>query len=265
MKLKVIGWTHYEDTRFPEGEYSHAAEAAIIAAICECGFEFTGWHHQEALYGAPVLNDGCIYRYSQRGWGRVMAEAHGMTAPMDYAYYAFLWENPEDATAPTWEYSVWKKIDAHAKDLLTFEENEYLYEDSVTTCFPHPELGERGIYTLTDEERETVEGEGIVRQVPEVVYRALFGGDLRETFVLDETVCRREDDKIVLPLTPDLYFIAEGDFVTLGDKTYPVGEVLEYRDVSRDVENAALYTFAEGHKDAVEAYKRAPRILKITI
>ena len=88
MKLKVIGWTYY-GTQLPQGKLGWAARNAIIDDIKEHGYLFSGWAHQEGNFCAPVLNDGKIYRFSQRGWGGVMAEAHGYTGRMDYTLFAF--------------------------------------------------------------------------------------------------------------------------------------------------------------------------------
>lgn len=88
MKLRVIGWTDYDEER-AEGDNGWAARNAIIDDIRQNGYEFSGWAHQEGANCAPVLNDGRIYRFSQRGWGDLMAEAHGFFGPMDYAKFAF--------------------------------------------------------------------------------------------------------------------------------------------------------------------------------
>ena len=89
MKLRVVGWTYYDDA-LPQGEVGWAAQNAIIDEIKERGYLFSGWAHQEADLCAPVLNDGKMYLFSQRGWGGVMAEAHGYTGRMDYAKFAFM-------------------------------------------------------------------------------------------------------------------------------------------------------------------------------
>lgn len=89
MKLRVVGWTYYEED-WPQSQGTWAERYAIIDEIKKHGYNFSGWSHQEALNCAPVLNDGTICCYSQRGWGDIMAEAHGFTGFMDYAKFAFL-------------------------------------------------------------------------------------------------------------------------------------------------------------------------------
>ena len=89
MKLRVIGWTYYDDD-LPQGENCWAARNAVVDEIKKQGYLFSGWSHQECQNCAPVLNDGKIYCFSQRGWGDVMAEAHGYTNRMDYVKFAFV-------------------------------------------------------------------------------------------------------------------------------------------------------------------------------
>ena len=88
MKLRVIGWTYYDDD-LPQGENCWAARNAIVDEIKKHGYLFSGASHQEGYYCAPVCNDGKIYRFSQRSWGSIMAEAHGYTKRMDYVKFAF--------------------------------------------------------------------------------------------------------------------------------------------------------------------------------
>ncbi len=95
MKYRVVGWTNYDDPSVGDGPATEAACNAIIDEIKRCDYLFTGWHHQESLYGAPVLNDGLRRCFSQRGFGAVMAEAQGLTGLFSYSTYAFLWDNNE--------------------------------------------------------------------------------------------------------------------------------------------------------------------------
>ena len=89
MKYKVIGWDNYDTSEWKDGDASDAVVEAICDDIKKNGYEFSGYYHQEGWSGAPVLNDGLRYCFSQRGWGEVMAQAHGYTGFMDYAIYAF--------------------------------------------------------------------------------------------------------------------------------------------------------------------------------
>lgn len=88
MKLRVIGWTYYGDD-LPQGKIGWAARNAIVDEIKKQGYLFSGASHQDCDYCVPVCNDGKIYRFSQRNWGDVMAEAHGCMCRMDYVKFAF--------------------------------------------------------------------------------------------------------------------------------------------------------------------------------
>lgn len=88
MKLRVIGWTYYDDD-LEQGEVGWAARHAIVDEIKKQGYLFSGWSHEECCCCVPVLNDGKMYCCSQRGWGDIMAEAHGYTGRMDYVRFAF--------------------------------------------------------------------------------------------------------------------------------------------------------------------------------
>ncbi len=102
MKLRVVGWVCYDDD-YPEGIMGWAARNAVIDDIRAHGYEFSGWAHQEGYCCAPLLNDGKIYRFSQRGWGDVMAEAHGYMGEMDYCRYAFMTDSANE-TRPEGSY-----------------------------------------------------------------------------------------------------------------------------------------------------------------
>lgn len=91
MKYKVIGWTDYDDI-FYDVEIGHASDAAtqaIIDDIREHKYSFSGYDHQESVCCVPVLNDGKKRLYTQRGFGGLMAEAHGYRGSMDYALFSY--------------------------------------------------------------------------------------------------------------------------------------------------------------------------------
>ena len=76
MKFSVIGWTNYEDERYPEhrGDYG-AVDRAVEEAVKAGGFRFGGDTHQSDAPCTPVLSDGTRALFSFREWGYVMAEA----------------------------------------------------------------------------------------------------------------------------------------------------------------------------------------------
>ncbi len=89
MKLRVVDWVDYDDD-YPDSDLGWAARNAVIDEIRAHGYSFSGWAHQEGYRCTPLLNDGTVCRYSQRGWGDVMAEANGDMGEMDYAMFAFM-------------------------------------------------------------------------------------------------------------------------------------------------------------------------------
>jgi hypothetical protein len=91
MKYRVVGWTNYDDESVEESGNSigFAERNAIIDDIKNNGYLFSGYDHQEMWDCAPVLNDGKKRCFSQRGWGGVMAEAHGYFGAYDYPLFTF--------------------------------------------------------------------------------------------------------------------------------------------------------------------------------
>lgn len=91
MKYKVIGWTDYDDIFYDveTGHSSDAATQAIIDDIIAHKYSFSGYDHQESACCVPVLNDGKKRLYTQRGFGGLMAEAHGYRGSMDYALFSY--------------------------------------------------------------------------------------------------------------------------------------------------------------------------------
>ena len=91
MKYRVVGWTSYDDESTPDstGSIGFAERNAIIDDIKANGYLFSGYDHQEMWDCAPVLNDGKKRCFSQRGWGGVMAEAHGYFGAYDYSLFTF--------------------------------------------------------------------------------------------------------------------------------------------------------------------------------
>ncbi|MBD5391128.1 hypothetical protein HDR67_03900 [bacterium] len=75
MRYEVIGWVDSEECDYPKHKYITAPiDAAIIKEIRKHGYLFGGDAHERYC---PLLNDGTYVRYSWRGWGRIMALAHG--------------------------------------------------------------------------------------------------------------------------------------------------------------------------------------------
>lgn len=96
MKYRVVGWVYYDDPSFEDEDCNESALQAIIEDIRKNGYLFTGYDHQETFDCAPVLNDGKRRCFSQRGFGGVMAKAHGDYSRMGYSRYAFDWYTGSD-------------------------------------------------------------------------------------------------------------------------------------------------------------------------
>ena len=110
MKYRVIGWTYYDDDSIKDKEVTYAAREAIKDEIKKCGYQITGWHHQEWSHCTPVLNDGKKRTFSQRGWGALMAEAFGDIGAYAYARYTFIGPvDPDEYKLP--QYSEFKKVE----------------------------------------------------------------------------------------------------------------------------------------------------------
>lgn len=75
MRYEVIGWVDSEECDYPKHkDITAPVDAVIIKEIRMHGYLFGGDAHERYC---PLLNDGTYVRYSWRGWGRIMALAHG--------------------------------------------------------------------------------------------------------------------------------------------------------------------------------------------
>lgn len=94
-KRKVVKWTHWDDSRYPEIKWTgnwddmRVYELAIIEAIREHGYRMKGESHQRHPYGVPVFDDGTRYEVSFRHWGELMAKALGIEGEHAYVTWAF--------------------------------------------------------------------------------------------------------------------------------------------------------------------------------
>ncbi len=264
MKLKVIGWTYNDDYRYPEKDASYAVCEAIMDAIREGGYLFSGQDHQNLQEATPVLNDGHMYSFSQRGWGGVMAEAHGETDPMDYAGYAFFVDEKERKMPPEEAY-IGTVIRNAAREMLTPEAYDELFSGDYTIRYPQETLGPYDIYMLTPEEADEINLFPEVRQIPRAVLERIFPTELAETYMLDDEICNITESTITLPYRDELRYLDKGDTVVIGGTNYLVQKIEQYKDVSPEIQRAIMYTSTEGYAEALEIYRRAPYMIKIHI
>lgn len=96
MKFEVIGWTSYDNNRYPvhKGDVG-AVERAVLEALRAGGYRFGGNRHQDDDSCTPVLNDGTRVCYSSRGWGGIMALALDIPDPKGMAYMQWYMDNIE--------------------------------------------------------------------------------------------------------------------------------------------------------------------------
>lgn len=87
MKYRVIGWINQDATFPPDAEQTFAERNAVIDEIRRQKYVFSGEEHQDCPFCVPVLNNGKKFSCSRRGWGELMAEAHGYTDPFGYARF----------------------------------------------------------------------------------------------------------------------------------------------------------------------------------
>lgn len=86
MKYKIVGWTSYEDNGFKEMPFmSHHAYLCLIKEIRDKGYHISGYDHQENDW-VPIFNTRQVVRYSQRGWGALMADAEQIGQKDGYEY-----------------------------------------------------------------------------------------------------------------------------------------------------------------------------------
>ncbi len=180
MKYRVIGWTDYDNDLFQDGELSDAVMYAISDDIRENGYFFSGFDHQERLYGAPVLNDGKRRTFSQRGFGAVMAMAYDTEGDYAYSLYAFA-VKPEMCRMPSIEAEVGYKPDCDltedfeielgvaeyevAKDSheITFEDIDYFRMIDRGDRLHLLVGGERHRYNVISAERTRIDGNTVLK------------------------------------------------------------------------------------------------------
>lgn len=205
MKLRVVGWVApYAVTE--QGEVSWAVRNAIIDEIRKHGYEFSGPTHGESGC-TPVLNNGKKYLFSTRGWGDIMAEAHGYTGSMDYLIYYMPPEHGGEK-CPDTDLNEFDYVSVEdMEETLAFfynDDEEYRNELLNTSKFltPETDLNERMELQVTQDIVDRAFGEG----------------------------------KITVPVLPRLRYLDRGDTLALicGEDAYEftVEEVVRKRDLS---------------------------------
>ena len=104
MKYEVVGWTAYDDQKYPSYEYvsdeeSQKAWDAVAKEIREKGYSIGGDAHQFREDCTPVLNDGSAFRCSMREWGALMADAYGV-GDEKYSYMLWYMDDYNESSRP---------------------------------------------------------------------------------------------------------------------------------------------------------------------
>ena len=83
--MKIIGWTDWDNQEYEEmfplgGKHTwrdkEEVERIIAEELRSKGYKFTGDYHQNGDHGAPVFDNGKIYKGFQREWASIMADAY---------------------------------------------------------------------------------------------------------------------------------------------------------------------------------------------
>jgi len=131
MKYRIIGWTDYDNSRVHFKEQTIAKRNVVIDEIRKNGYTFTGEEFQECDGCVPVFNDGTKLYCSRRGWGGIMAEAHGYNGnPYDYALFTDLYPGDENIR-PTdgYDSEQFKKPEDLVESITIEVENAELFSD----------------------------------------------------------------------------------------------------------------------------------------
>lgn len=103
MKITRWGAWDFKDRTFM---YTQEEEQAVINALKEKGYIFSGEYHQNGNFGVPYFDNGKPYQVSMRHWGKIIAEARPdivdlvlkkkqIYTPLNLVDYCFFaWDEP---------------------------------------------------------------------------------------------------------------------------------------------------------------------------
>lgn len=154
-KRQVIGWMTSPgfSAAFLRKEDSEEEEYdAVIRDIQQHGYLFAGEEHQdkedEAVY--PVLDDYRYHVFSRRGFGDLMAEAHGDFSEYGYARYTEARWPEEESRFPPKSKTLVEEEPAHEFELPDAEFDSFLSRyEYVSPCYFVLPLG-KGHYWLDE-------------------------------------------------------------------------------------------------------------------
>lgn len=252
MKLRVVGWV-FPYYNFEQGEVTWSVRNAIIDEIRKRGYKFSGNTHQDSSC-TPVLNNGKKYLFSSRGWGDLMAEAHGYTGMMDYLQFS----SPvyrSDEVVPDW--------DDNEFDTYIYSD-EYDFEEEFESLYGKE----------TDEEYKKAMREEMLESQQYLKVET----DLNERF---EVEVKKEDlnaaktqRQIILPVLPELRYLDRGDTLALTCEGQTAEFIVENVERKRDLSEERLqqlihetydYRDHERAARAQDEIDRATMILAVTL
>ena len=216
MKYRVVGWTHWDswDVEDSGNTIGFAERNAIIDDLIKHKYNFSGYDHQEMDCCAPVLNDGKKRTYSQRGWGGVMAEAHGMTEAMDYAAFSF--GSGQGSCYPCDEFDPSEfEPEEDLNEEITLEVSEVLFPEDTEGEFLLPDVRELR-YLDRGDHLILTSGENTARFLVSDVGRSRTTPKEKETLGIDTkfkgtvTASRIPTEERLLPKVRYLYFSVSG-------------------------------------------------------
>ena len=131
MQYQVVGWIEYDSPLVEDAPLTAGAARAIVEAIREGGYLFTGFDHQERPCGAPVLNDGRRRALGQRAFAALMAEAQG--EKQGFAYVKYLTDlTPDSRVMPEARYSPSLTYTPPTPETFTVRQDAYPDDHLVT-------------------------------------------------------------------------------------------------------------------------------------
>ena len=96
----VTDWTYWDNSKYEDAnerdnlpdDYDYSEwEDAVIKALREGGYKFSGYYHQDGATGVPVINGKYLFQVSYRVWGGIMAKAYPSENPSENDYIMYAW------------------------------------------------------------------------------------------------------------------------------------------------------------------------------
>lgn len=119
--MKVIKWVEWDDDyikNYPNYQtliYSKEDTEAVIKALRNNQYKFSGDYHQNGKYGVPILEDGRPYIITCFAWGALILEAYPEekmdTDSKDSKYIGYKYAYFNEALESEYKYPIQKEND----------------------------------------------------------------------------------------------------------------------------------------------------------